>query len=366
MSGRRWARKRHTLSVTLVWLALAFIVGIVVGWMVGIAGTTLLLVAAPLAMVALACWRWRRIRLTLLLSILVLLGMLRAEMARVNIGPGDVAYFNGQTVTLTGYVQSEPDIRVTGNNYVIAIDHQIRGSRKAALQGLVELHTAPSQLLDQGDEVQLTGILATPTNSVQVPYRAILANRGIYSEMSFPKLFVTGRVSLGIVGVAADIRVWIENRISSALPEPEATLLIAILIGARSAQLGALAPVFIATGLIHLIAVSGIKIAIVAGTVNSFLRRIMSRWPTLVLSVTALLGYWLVSGATVAGLRASIMWLLVFVAVFLGRPTYALVSLGLAASIMLAITQRFCGTQVSSLQRSLPPPSSRSRPCWSV
>ncbi|HEV3311950.1 MAG TPA: ComEC/Rec2 family competence protein [Chloroflexota bacterium] len=324
--------------MTLVWLAAAFILGIFAGWSVVVAGAPLLVGVAVLFIVGLVVWRRPKVRLPVLMAMFLLLGAGRSEMARVHIGPHDVGFFNGQAVTLTGYVNTEPDVRDTGNNYVIAVDDLLVGTRKDVLGGQVELHTAPGQVLDEGDEIQFTGILTVPVNSSALPYRSILANRGIYSQMSFPKLFVTGHVSLGLVGLAAEARQWIENSISGALPEPEATMLIAILVGARSAQLGTLAPILIQTGLIHLIAVSGIKIAIVAGTVNTSLRRLVSRSPTLLFSVLALGSYWMVSGATVAGLRASIMWLLIFIAAYLGRPTFALVSLGLAAAVMLAIS----------------------------
>ncbi|HZT95524.1 MAG TPA: ComEC/Rec2 family competence protein, partial [Chloroflexota bacterium] len=284
-------------------------------------------------------WVWRRptLRLGLLMACALALGTGRAESARLHIGPHHVSYYNGRAVTLTGYVNAEPDVRDRGNNYVLQAQRIQVGGRVLLVAGQVEVHTAPGQLFDTGDVLQLTGLLAIPTSSPSIPYRQILANRGIYSEMSFPRGYATGHVSLGLVGLAVTIRQHIETTLGNALPEPEGTFLIAILIGARSAQLGTLAPVLVATGLIHLIAISGLKIAIVAGTVNTFLRRITSRVPTLLLSCCALGSYWLVSGATVAGLRASIMWFLVFIAAYLGRPTFALVSLGAAASGMLAI-----------------------------
>lgn len=324
--------------VTLVWLAVGFIAGVFLGSTIIFPAIPLLLLGSTMLAAALAGWRRPALRLPALLLLCVFAGGFRAELARPHIGPGDVAYYNGQSLTLTGYVNAEPDIRDTGNNYVITVQQLTHGGHQLKASGQVELHTAPGQLFNQGDQLQITGSLTTPANSVRVPYRSILANRGIYSEMSFPKALTVGRVSLGLVGTADAIRSGIESTLKRLLPEPEATFLIALLVGARSAQLGGLAPVLIQTGLIHLIAISGIKIAIVAGTVNDFLRLIAGRTARLGLSATIVLSYWLISGATVAGLRASLMWLLVFLAAYLGRPTYGLVSLGLAASVMLAVT----------------------------
>ncbi|GEM_PF-4582149 len=323
--------------MTLAWLGAAFILGLLAGAQVVVDPLPLLVAAACVSLLLLLRGRHPHARLAILLVAVFLLGAGRFESTRHRIGPGDVSFYNGQTVTFTGVVDAEPDVRDTGNNYVVAVQTIMRSGKAYPAAGQVEVHTAPGQLFDQGDDVQLTGPLQTPSNSAAVPYRDILAHRGIYSLMSFPKGFVTGHESLGLIGIAEAIRHWIQSTLSRSMPEPEATLLIAILIGARTAQLGNLAPVLIQTGLIHLIAVSGIKVAIVAGSVNSFLRRIAARRPALVLSIAAISGYWLVSGATVAGMRASIMWLLVFVAAFLGRPTQGLVSLALAAAIMTGI-----------------------------
>src|SRR5579872_7472576 len=324
--------------MALAWLAAAFVLGIFAGFSF-VPPAWLLLTASLLTVGAAAVlWRRPRTRVPLLMICLLCLGDLRSGAARLHIGPDDVAYYNGRTVTLIGYVNAEPDNRDTGNNYVITVQRRLVGSRTVPLSGQLELHTAASQLFDEGDQIEITGRLTAPVNSPSIPYRSILANRGIYSEMAFPRGFLVGHVSLGLVGAADALRTDIENALKSSLPEPEATFLIALLIGARSAQLGALAPVLIQTGLIHLIAISGIKVAIVAGTVNDFLRVVASRTPRLLLSSGLLLSYWLVSGATVAGLRASIMWLLIFLATYLGRPTFGLVSLGLATSIMLAVS----------------------------
>ena len=214
-----------------------------------------------------------------LLLVLALVGIGRAESARVRIGPGDVAYQNGATVTLTGTITAEPDVRDTGITYVVSADHLLHGTRAVPVTGQVEVHAAAGQIFEEGDRLQLTGLLSVPRNYGATPYRSILANRGIFSEMSFPRAMVIGHVSLGLLGVAEDVRQWIASRIDHALPEPEAALLIAIVVGGRSAQLGGLAPILIATGLIHLIAVSGLKIAIVAGTVSEAVRRSLPARP---------------------------------------------------------------------------------------
>jgi competence protein ComEC len=321
----------------LAWLAAAFIAGVGLGGEIVGAVTTLWVMLLLPAMALPFAWRRWRLRLVLLLLLAFSAGAARFEMTRTVLGPHSLGYYNGRSLVMTGVVTSEPDVRDRVSYYVISVDQVAGKSVAPNVSGELELRTASTQIFNSGDRVQLSGLLKSPTNMPTAPIKSILARRGIYSEMSFPRAFVTGRASLGVLGVAMQIRAEIERSVNGALPDPEATLLIAILIGVKTAQLGTLAPVLIQTGLIHLIAISGIKIAIVAGTVHSLLRRTTRRTPTLILSVGTVFGYWLVSGATVAGLRASIMWLLVFVAAYLGRPTMAVVSLGVAATIMVAL-----------------------------
>ncbi len=155
--------------------------------------------------------------------------------------------------------------------------------------------------------------------------------------MVFPRIRDLGRTDMGWLGWIVPLRQKIERAIDAWLPEPEAALLIAITLGAKSTQLGDLTPVLISTGLIHVIAISGIKVALVAGTIYQLARRLGRLFLNLLVGLAALALYVLLTGATASGERSALMWALVFVAAYLGRPTVALVSLGVAAALMVAV-----------------------------
>jgi len=272
----------------LAWLAAAFVAGVGLGGEVVGAATLWVMFLVPAIALPFA-WHRRRLRVLVFLMLAFSAGAGRFEMTRAVLGPHSLAFYNGRSLVMTGVVTSEPDVRDRVSYYVVSVDHVAGNSVAPNVSGELELRTASTQVFNSGDRLQLSGFLKSPANTPSAPMKSILARRGIYSEMSFPRAVVTGRESLGVLGVAMQIRAAIEGSIKGALPDPEATLLIAILIGAKTAQVGTLAPVLIQTGLIHLIAISGIKIAIVAGTVHSFLRRATRRLPTLILSVTAVL-----------------------------------------------------------------------------
>jgi competence protein ComEC len=106
-------------------------------------------------------------------------------------------------------------------------------------------------------------------------------------------------------------------------------------LGIREGIPSQLQDALIATGLIHLLVLSGLKVAvfgrIVQGALNPLLGRHAS-WPAM--GLIAL--YAMVGGATPAAVRASAMGGLAIAAAHLGRPTHVWTSLSLTAAAMLA------------------------------
>src|SRR5207249_349851 len=94
--------------------------------------------------------------------------------------------------------------------------------------------------------------------------------------------------------------------VGGALPAPHAAMLLGIVLGVRQGIPAALENALIATGLVHLLVLSGLKVAVFARMVQGVLAPILGRlatWPAL-----ALIGlYALAGGATPAAIRASAM-----------------------------------------------------------
>ncbi|MBV9281800.1 MAG: ComEC/Rec2 family competence protein [Chloroflexi bacterium] len=318
----------------LAWLVGAFVVGVITGsWAtvplpISLAGAVLLSAAAYVL-------RRRKTCLALTVAAAFALGLARAPSPAAPHSPGDLRYYNGRYVALQGVVAEEPDVRDTGINYVVSVSSIVVGGRARPISGRLQLHMPRSQQFDYGDELSLQGTLLPVRNTSRVPYRDILANRGIYSEMSFVRVTDLGPTATGPAGWLVRLRQRLEAGIDAWLPEPEAALLIAITLGARSASLGDLTPALIATGLVHIIAISGIKVAMVAGTLHQLARLLSRRLVALVVSLAGVAAYVLLTGATASGTRSGLMWAMVFLATYLGRPTVALVSLGFVAALMV-------------------------------
>ncbi len=144
------------------------------------------------------------------------------------------------------------------------------------------------------------------------------------------------------------LRKQVNNLIRYHLPERYGALVIALITGDRSEidpqDLKALRE----SGLAHILAISGLHMAIMAGTVFWLVRYILAAIPTIALrypikkisAFMALLGgayYLLLSGAAISTQRAYVMISIMLIAIILNRSPVTLRNVALAALIILII-----------------------------
>ena len=90
------------------------------------------------------------------------------------------------------------------------------------------------------------------------------------------------------------------------------------------------------SGLVHIVVASGLNVALLARLVQRGLGRIWSRGAA-VTALIAIIGYALLSGASPAALRATLMGGLVILAGMIHRQSHVSVALALAAAVLLGI-----------------------------
>src|SRR5690242_6068574 len=108
------------------------------------------------------------------------------------------------------------------------------------------------------------------------------------------------------------------NQVNKVLPELESNLLLGILIGARKALPQDVIDNFNATGVSHVIAISGYNISIIVASIG-FLDTRIGRRANVWLNVVVLLGFVIMSGASASVNRAAIMGGLVLLSSRAGR-----------------------------------------------
>jgi competence protein ComEC len=133
-----------------------------------------------------------------------------------------------------------------------------------------------------------------------------------------------------------ELRLALAQAIQRALPEPEAALLIGILLGLKTPLLRSRLALFTATGTIHLVVPAGLKVSILAATAVRALQP-FGRWPRLIGSLLAVGAYAAIGGGGSAALRAAIMGALLVLATALGRSYNVYIALALAVLGMSAV-----------------------------
>lgn len=122
--------------------------------------------------------------------------------------------------------------------------------------------------------------------------------------------------------------------VNSTLPEPQASLLNGILFGVKTHMPRSLYESLVTTGVLHIIALSGMNISILTNLIAR-VTLVFGRRKSSIISIIAVIAFILFVGPTPSVVRAGIMAVLSLIAVYFGRQNWGLLSLLLAGGIML-------------------------------
>jgi competence protein ComEC len=247
--------------------------------------------------------------------------------------PARAVALAGQLASLSARVADDPRPAGAGEEMLVEPDSvAIMASSIGSIGNVIIRWRGPTEAAF-GDEVQATGKLTLPRDLPSFDRRAYLAQRHVYLELQATNLDVVNS-GWSITSVPAWLRARYTTALDQAVPAPHAAVLLGIVLGIREGIPPALQQALIATGLIHLLVLSGLKVAVFARIVQGALRPLLGRlatWPGL--GLIAL--YAMVGGATPAATRAAAMGGLAIVASHLGRPAHVWTSLALVAAAML-------------------------------
>ena len=269
----------------------------------------------------------------LILGFWLALGAARAAWADPASDPTSVAALpRGISVELRGDVTAEPILESNGRLLVVqvasaSLDH---GAAWQTATGRIEVHLAgPDDWFapGYGDTLQLTGKLAPVMRGAPVGVLARLV--GAYAQIE-----ARGGGNPILTWLFA-LRVRLAQGIQRTLPEPEAALLIGILLGLKTPVLRSRLALFTATGTIHLVVPAGLKVSLLAEIARRAAAP-LGRWIGTAAALLAVAGYAALGGGGPAAVRAAIMGALLTLAPALGRRYDVYSALALAALAMTA------------------------------
>ena len=291
-----------------------------------------------------------------LLPLVLLLGVARTQPLPWENPLPDVAVYNDAgPVRLGAEVVEDPDdtgirLRVTlaarwvegpeGRREVggrlLAFDPSLRGDEQASS-------------LRPGDQIVLRGALTLPPIFEEFDYRAYrayLARQGISSVTFRPEVEVLLDATWSLPRALSPWRHRLARSLEEALPEPEGALARALVVGLRGAMPPPITEAFRATGTSHLLAISGLHVALVMGILLTSAEGVLGRRRHLYLLIP-LLGVWgyaLLAGMSPSVSRAAVMATLFLVALALGRQSSLLTALALTAAVMAGLDPSLLGS----------------------
>ncbi len=197
-----------------------------------------------------------------------------------------------------------------------------------------------------GDRISTACSLESPQPFDGFAYDRFLAAKSIYticSPSAAPFIVNDDRVNtIGVrwwKGIGA-IHEFVEERVRSILPEPQATLLLGLLMGENSFS-EAWKTIFRQTGTSHIVAASGYNVAVVADlAMILFITLGLYRKQAFPIVVFMIGGFVIIAGAGAAVIRAGVMGVLALTARHIGRHTSPRNIIALTIAVMLLVEPR--------------------------
>lgn len=323
------------MRIPFFWLALGFSLGIVAARFGGIPAA---LVGWVLGVGMLFLWfvRGGKYFLPLFVFLLICAGFLWAQLdARVP--ANDVRNFTGpEKITLRGVVSALPEMKTRGKKTTVSLVLQARsitkkeGDRRRFLKvrGAVQTFLLQSPVLPQvGDELRLYGTLSAPRtvlNPGEFDYEDFLAQKNIHAVFQSIGIKSVRVVRVGskfLPGrILAETRRKLASVIDEHYAESHAAILKALVLGLRSDVAPEVRSQFMKTGTIHLLAISGLNITMIAGSFYMLFLLVGFgyRW-TAFLTILIVAVYVGLAGAGLPVQRAGYASILVLVGVLGGR-----------------------------------------------
>jgi len=257
--------------------------------------------------------------------------------------------WRGKEVALKGVVTSDVDVRQAGRrtrvSFVLSSEEVCREARcrRAAGRVLVTLFTPVE--VTYGDELVLRGKLHRPFEYAERghgSYRDYLRRRGILLALTVPKANAPVVVARGrgrrIVALSLKCRRALGRVYETYLSRPEAGVMTAFMLGDRSGIPPHVRELFVRTGTAHVIAISGLNIAMLVFMMFLALSVLpIGRAAQTVFTVVLISAYAFLVGGGSPVVRSVVMSGIFLVSFLIEREQDKLNTLAAAALVILAV-----------------------------
>lgn len=251
--------------------------------------------------------------------------------------PPDYSSAVEETVILEGIVNEDPDIRLKNKHLNVKLKDQDIN---------ILVFVGREVDVSYGDFVKVNGILEEPENFItnsgkEFNYKRYLANKDIYFLIKNADLeIISNGNGSKIKSLLYKLRNSFMKNINQVVGSPESDLANGLILGARGGFDEDTKEEFINTGTIHIIALSGYNVSIVAENVMKAFSLIFSQIISIVLGMIVILLFITMTGASSTAVRAGIMAMIMLLGRMTGRKYLAGRALVIAALLMITFDPR--------------------------
>jgi competence protein ComEC len=266
-----------------------------------------------------------------LLALFLFCAGLGALRLQISLAPNQYQNILGSKVQMEGYVTEDADIRANGQ-FITFLP-------KNSGQNIL-ISTTLSQEFFYGDWLAVDGKVEEVKNFNDFDYRKYLEAKNSYAVMRNPKILILKSHQLNpLKEFLLKIKHGFVDTVGQRLYDPQSSLLLGILIGAKKNLPKNIIDNFNNTGTSHIIAVSGFNITIIISALAS-LAYLFGRRASFWLAVATIVSFVVITGASASVLRAAVMGFLLLVSLNIGRQYAIVPSLFFAGLIMLIINPK--------------------------
>ncbi len=327
--------------MTLIYISIAWVLGTYLGSKVYLPPVLFSLGIVPFCLLPLLAKYKRHLLLTGFCLFVLLGGNLRFQTNLHQIDEHHLQFYNDKgTIEISGMVYTEPERSGNSCTFQITATELRANGETRQVSGKALIFSSRYSEYHYGDILRITGEPKTPPELDNFDYKSYLARKEIYSVVYYPRIEVlaTDR-GFKLLSWLYSLRNYLSYNLSQVLPEPQASLAQAILLGLRADIPQSLQDSFNHTGTSHLLAISGLHLSIVVGITISMGIWLFGRRHHIYIWL-ALLTIWLYAIVTAMRppiVRGAIMGSLFLIAEYLGRPHSATTALAFAAAVMTGI-----------------------------
>jgi competence protein ComEC len=242
----------------------------------------------------------------------------------------------GQKVSLSGEIIDEPNIKE--NNQQLTLETKIGEDKTEIL-----LSTPLDIDYKYGDEINFTGTLKKPENFTTdqgkvFDYINYLRKDGIFYVMSYPKVEIVSRGNGNFIqSVLFSAKEKFIEKMNFAITGTESLFMGGLILGEKASFSQALRQSFVNTGTIHIVALSGYNVTIVAEWIMKLFKQVpfLPKNFGIGMGILAIFLFIIMTGGSSTAIRAGIMATLALIARATGRNYDVARALILAAVSMI-------------------------------